>query len=512
MKKDSIKILVVDDEEGILEVTEAYFQRFGYEIHTARNGLEALEVIDSVKIDCVFTDINMPKMDGLKFAEKLREKDNTLPVVVMTGFPSLENTIQTLKNGVVDYLIKPVNLDQMELTLKRILRERELFVENLILKEEIERQERIKQLNTELLEKVDEVNTLNRIMEDFSSIDSSYGIFTKIVDLGGEYLKADKIFFHLYSEEDQSLVHMADSDYGIENRDVNHNFGQDLSDNARKFIIDFLTTDNTPCLISEARKHRDLNKEIASLMVVPLKIRDKVFGVASVFSFDDDRSFNEKDIYYMNFITQKAASAIENIALYENIYENLFATLYAFVTAIEVRDLYTKKHSTRVARYSQQIAREMQCSEEELDILNFAGSLHDIGKIGIRDDILLKPGPLNDEEFDKIKEHPIIGADIISRMGLWDREMEIIRHHHERFDGKGYPDGIKGKDITKLARIMTVADSFDAMASDRAYRKKIEKDTAIGIIKENSGTQFDPEVVQAFLKVAEHGLDDDLMG
>ena len=144
MRTDPIKILMVDDENVILEVAEEYFQKKGYEVFTAGNGIEALDVLSREKIGCVFTDINMPVMDGLDLAEKIRMKDNTLPVVVMTGYPSLDNTIQTLKNGVIDYLIKPVNLEQMELTLKRILRERELFVENLILKEEVERQERLK--------------------------------------------------------------------------------------------------------------------------------------------------------------------------------------------------------------------------------------------------------------------------------------------------------------------------------------------------------------------------------
>jgi len=302
---------------------------------------------------------------------------------------------------------------------------------------------------------------------------------------------------------------MASSDCGIEDEKVRSSFGRDLSNTASQFILDVLSSDHNPCLISGSGKNKHLDDVVHSLMVVPLKIRDKIFGVASAFSFQKDKLFDEKDIYYMNFITQKAAAAIENIALYENIYDNLFSTLYAFVTALEVRDLYTRKHSTRVAKYGHMIARQMGCTEEELDIISFAGSLHDIGKIGIRDDILLKPGRLTDEEYEKIKEHPVIGADIISKLGLWDQEMKIIRHHHERFDGKGYPDGIKEDEIPKLARILCVADSFDAMASDRAYRKKMEKSKVIDIIKENSGTQFDPEAVKAFLEVADQELLDD---
>jgi putative nucleotidyltransferase with HDIG domain len=510
MINETIKILVVDDEEGILDVTEGYFQRKGYEVYTAGNGVEALDIIDSVKIDCIFTDINMPIMDGLELAEKVRHIENTLPVVVMTGYPSLDNSIQTLKNGVVDYLIKPVNLEQMELTLKRILRERELFVENLILKEEVGRQERIRELNAELLTRIEDVNTLNRVMEDFATTDSSYGIFNKVVDLGVEELKSDKVFFHIYSEEDASLVMVANSSSDYENEEVSRLFEKDISDRSKAYILDALKSDENPILMSKSGKNNHLDEPVNSFMVVPLKIREKVFGVASAFIFQEGHAFSEKDIYYMNFITQKAASAIENIALYENIYENLFSTLFAFVTALEVRDLYTRKHSTRVAMYAQMIAEEMGCTEEELDVINFAGSLHDIGKIGIRDDILLKPGRLTDEEYEKIKEHPAIGAEIISKMGLWDREMKIIRHHHERHDGKGYPDGLKGKEIPKLSRILSVADCYDAMASDRSYRQRMEKSIVLSVIKENSGTQFDPEVVDAFLKISDQDLPDDL--
>ncbi len=193
--------------------------------------------------------------------------------------------------------------------------------------------------------------------------------------------------------------------------------------------------------------------------------------------------------------------------MYENIYDNLFATLFAFVAALEVRDFYTRRHSTRVASFARMIAQEMNCSEEELDVINVAGMLHDIGKIGIRDDILLKSGRLTDEEFEKIKEHPAIGADIISKLGLWDREVDIIRHHHERFDGKGYPDGLAGEAIPKLARIMSVADCFDAMASDRPYRNQMEKSRVIKIIRDNSGTQFDPEVVDAFSRIVDQMSD-----
>ena len=153
-------ILVVDDTASVRQLLQDYLTQQGFRIVTASNGQEAIYAARHSNPDAILLDIMMPQMDGLELAEKIREMESTLPVVVMTGYPSLENSIQTLKNGVVDYLIKPVNLEQMELTLKRILRERELFIENLILKEEVERQERLKLLNQELMERVEEVNTL----------------------------------------------------------------------------------------------------------------------------------------------------------------------------------------------------------------------------------------------------------------------------------------------------------------------------------------------------------------
>lgn len=490
-----ITILVVDDEEGILEITEEYFARKGYEVFTARNGKEAMAVIDTgIHIGCCFTDINMPVMDGLELAERIRKKDASLPVVVMTGFPSLENSIETLKNGVVDYLIKPVNLEQMELCLRRILRERELFVENLLLREEVKRQERIKALNEELMAKVDEVNLLNKIMDDFSSFNASFDIFNHVVALSLEVSKADEVCFYIYSESGDVLFPMACSN--LEQR-----CGEDMPRPLKTMLLATLAED-VPLLVG-VTEDQTIFYGARSFMASPLRIRDKVFGIVTASISGSDTHFTEKDIFLLNFISHKAASAIENTALYENIYDNLFSTLYAFVAALEARDPYTQQHSRRVSEVSVMIGKELGCTDEELDILQFAGHLHDIGKIGIRDDILLKPGRLNDEEYEKIKEHPVIGADIVSQLGLWTKEQEIIRHHHEFYNGKGYPRGARGDEIPRLARILSVADSFDAMASDRAYRRKMSKEKVINIIKQESGKQFDPEAVAAFLKISD---------
>jgi putative nucleotidyltransferase with HDIG domain len=513
--KNGKKILFVDDEDNILSIANEYFNKKGYTVVTAKNGRQAAKILESERIDCCFTDINMPEMDGLELAEHIRMKDNTIPVVVMTGYPSMENTIKTLKNGVVDFLIKPISLNQMELCLQRVLREQQLFVENILLKKEVESKDRLQKLNTELMDKVEELHILNKIMSDFTTISTSINVFRRVTDLALEITHSDETRFYVINEAVQRPFEVAAA---FENDAAVRNELQDDSSDVRPGVdsqIGALRTveqlvmetvsDEIPLLVSDNTGARGLSLTIRSLMVVPLKIREKIFGVLTATNFKDEVRYSEKDLYYLSFMTQNAAHAIENLALYENIYENLFATLYAFVRTLEARDAYTQRHSNRVTAIALLIGKAIGISREELDILNVAGRLHDIGKIGIRDDILLKPGKLTVEEFEKIKEHPVIGAEIVGQLGLWDRERHIIRCHHERFDGSGYPDGLTKEDIPLLSRILFVGDSYDAMASDRAYRKKMPDNLILESIQDGAGTQFDPDIVQTFLKLHKEG-------
>ncbi|MGM0453222.1 MAG: HD domain-containing phosphohydrolase [Thermodesulfobacteriota bacterium] len=506
-------ILFVDDEESILEIASEHFRDMGYRVLTAKNGVEAIGLLDQHTVDCCFTDINMPEMDGLEFAEYLRNADNTIPVVVMTGYPSLDNTIRTLKNGVVDFLIKPINLNQMSLCLKRVLRERELFIKNLLLNKELESKKRIESLNEELSGKVSELRILNKIMSELVALRSGAEVFDHMVRIALDITVAEDTAFFLVSDSVERPISIAAFTRKEGNGEVKTigsppsgsssgaSVLQPECDAAVDEIIQEIVSDEVPMIVSKNAEAEKLPPHLKSFIGIPLTIRDSVFGVLVAAVAEADRFFAEKDLYYLTFMTQQAAYMVENLALYENIYENLFATLSAFVKAVEARDAYTKQHSYRVTEAAKIIARRYGCSKAEIDVLDFAGRLHDMGKIGIRDDILLKPGPLTPEEFEKIKDHPTIGESIIAQLGLWDREKIIIRHHHERYDGTGYPDGLAGQDIPLLARILSIADVYDAMISGRAYRKEMPSDDVLHIIESESGRQFDPEIVAVFLEL-----------
>jgi len=193
--------------------------------------------------------------------------------------------------------------------------------------------------------------------------------------------------------------------------------------------------------------------------------------------------------------------ARRSFELYTKMRKMYLETIRALAAAIDAKDPYTKGHSERVAETAVVLAQELNLSDREIENIEYTALLHDIGKIGIKDNILSKKGSLTDQEFDKIKEHTIMGAKIIEPVDFLKNSYKAIYHHHERYNGKGYPDGIKSEDIPMLARIIAVADAYDAMGSDRPYRKKLNKDKILKELKDQAGKQFDPEVVKALISV-----------
>jgi putative nucleotidyltransferase with HDIG domain len=484
----NLTILVVDDEENIRTIFKEYLESTKtYSVLTAVDGLEALEIIRTEEIDCCITDLSMPRMSGLELTEKIQEYDSSIPVVIITGYPSRDNAVETLKHGVVDFLTKPIKMDQIPLIIEKVMRARSIFIENILLKEEVEKKEQLLKINQELHQKIKEVETMNLILQQLEQATTSKELFTILVNLSGEITTCDEAYFCIDSQEmkDPAIItsFVRDKKKIMPNRQC-----------TEESIVKKVTNDGIPLLVTE-------NNGGNNVLAIPLKIRSSIFGILILLIKDGKRHFSEKDLYFLNFLAEKASFSIENFALYENIYENLFSTLYAFVEAIEARDPYTKQHSTRVTHYAVSIAKAMGCSQEEIDVLNVSGNLHDIGKIGIPDNILLKPGKLTDAENEIIKRHSSIGSNIIGHFAMWAKEEKIVKYHHERWDGKGYPDGLRGEEIPFLSRILSVADVYDALTSDRSYRKRLPDDVAIEIISENMGYQFDPKIVDVFLRL-----------
>lgn len=241
----------------------------------------------------------------------------------------------------------------------------------------------------------------------------------------------------------------------------------------------------------------NVGTRIRSLMCAPLKAKDTVVGVIKLGS-EQPLSYTAEDLKLFTTLASLAAVAIENAGLYEQLKDAFYTTVYTLAETIEKRDPYTGNHTKRVMEYSLAIGRTLGLTEEDMTRLQLGAVLHDIGKIGVRDSVLLKESSLTDDEFEQIKKHAVYGEEIINRISQLRTAIPGVKQHHEKFDGRGYPLGLKGEDIDITARIIAVADSFDAMTTDRPYRKGLSLDTAFDELRKYAGSQFDPEVVDAF--------------
>ncbi|MBF0464916.1 MAG: HD domain-containing protein [Nitrospirae bacterium] len=237
---------------------------------------------------------------------------------------------------------------------------------------------------------------------------------------------------------------------------------------------------------------------VHSFVYAPLKVKNKINGVIFIYS-TKPRTFTSGDVKLLNTIASQVAVATESARLFEKLHETFFTTVHALAETIEKRDPYTGNHTKRVMEYSLAIGNHMGLDNNQMKWLKLSAVLHDIGKIGVRDNVLLKEGRLTDEEFKLMQKHNIYGTEILKHVEHLRDVLSGVRHHHERFDGKGYPDGIGGETIDIQARIISVADAFDAMTTNRPYRKGLSLETAFDELKKHSGTQFDPAVVDAFI-------------
>lgn len=241
---------------------------------------------------------------------------------------------------------------------------------------------------------------------------------------------------------------------------------------------------------------------------IPLILRglDHPMGYIEVESRIDGKPFDLRDEVSLLMMGRQATLKIENDLFYREIYENMIEVLKSMVNIIESRDPYIHCHSSRVTNYALKIAEELDLSVQEMDIMRLACLLHDIGKIGIPDSILIKKGNLTPEEWDIIQTHSLIGENIVKPLGFLSKEGQIIRTHHECYDGSGYPDGLRGEEIPLSARIIAVADSYDAMTMERPYRTAKTPVQTMNEIEKLQSVKYDPYVVKAFRRCFDRQL------
>jgi putative nucleotidyltransferase with HDIG domain/PAS domain S-box-containing protein len=346
--------------------------------------------------------------------------------------------------------------------------------------------------------------TLLSVAESLSTTFDRKEIFKRVMKILPSLLEADRFVLFLLDNELKAFIPVC---------------SQGMPEDLMALFMRIKVTKEIPIvekietgevvIIEDVRESPLFPKDLAeafrmrSIMYVPIISRGKTIGIIGIERIKVKSPFGDKEKAIFKGIAYQIATALENARLMLDLQELFIGTIKCLSGAIDAKSTWTMGHSERVTEYSIKIGKEMGLQGKDLEDLRIAGLLHDIGKIGTYDSILDKPGKLNDEEYEVVKKHPLKGAKMLSSMKELRHIIPWIRGHHERFDGKGYPDGLKGEEIPLQSRILSVADTFDSMTSNRPYRETPGREKMIEEIKRCSGTQFDPKVVESFLKVLE---------
>lgn len=499
------RILVVDDDEMARDTLVDLLGVSGYESRSVGNAADAVKTLREEGADLVLTDMHMPGSSGLDLIEEIKRIDDSVPVILITGYPSVNTAVDAMKRGAVDFLSKPFDFNMVTHMVRKAIQERRLRQENRRLQADVNKAAVIEMLNRELNSKLEELTRLYGISEAMTQFMDTDQVFEQVVRLASDMTGAQRVSVMLM-DRGRSFLRFRTA-IGVPDevvRNTRLRIGEGIAGQVAR--------DGEPVRVSQRTDKGDdyprSEDQYAShsYLCLPLYIGDRVFGVLNLTDKLGGGNFTAQDEQIMTILLEKAGTKLENQALYEGIYASMVDTLNTLVTTIEAKDQYTREHSLRVTEYALTIGRILKLSEQDLEMIDFAGTLHDIGKIGVHDEILTKSGRLTAEEYNAIKQHPLIGERIVEPLGLSAVERGIIRNHHERYDGKGYPDGLGGEEIPFLARVVAVADAFDAMTTTRSYRQALSVETATDELRKNRGSQFDPAIADAMLEGLQSGL------
>ncbi|MHB9112465.1 MAG: HD domain-containing phosphohydrolase [Thermoleophilia bacterium] len=352
---------------------------------------------------------------------------------------------------------------------------------------------------------VKELSAMHRISQAFTSTLDYQEVVSVVAKRVGTLIGAQLASVLLPDDEDRHLNIVASYNLSAEyvwtinrKRRIPIGFGPIgmAFTESRPFAVNNVISDE----IYAQWKHVASIQGYSSLVALPLLAKGQSIGVICIY-FAEPRELKSNEMNLLTTAANEAAIAIENSQMYENLQDAFVGTIRSLAETIDAKDTYTRGHSERVSLYAEAIARGLGLQGAKLQTIRYAGYLHDVGKIGIPDAILAKPGKLTIKEFNIVKKHPVLSEKILAPVNFPFPVQSIVRHHHERYDGDGYPDGFAGEENPLGARILFVADAYEAMTSDRPYRKALSTQMALGELERNTGTQFDPRVVDVFARI-----------
>jgi response regulator RpfG family c-di-GMP phosphodiesterase len=470
---DILRILLVDDNAHVMQFLTAAFKSNGCTVTTAATAEQAVDVLAGTEFDLVVSDIKMPGLSGLDLLRTVKEKQLVTPVVLMTGVPSINSAVFGLRHGAYDYLPKPFSVKEVQQLVERLRKDR--------------------------LARTDPVGQPAGLIEELVRRQSGMEGLFKIGELALEGLDPTTLVDTLLDFTMQSLRAGA-AVLLMHDRDGGFTASQRGDPELARAILS-LAREASAGLLQAGREARTLDAPDRGLAAIATLIPGGTSGVLCLGRDARAGTFLPDEKEFLLGYAQTTALALQRILLRETLEANLIDMISSFVGALESKDLYLRGHSARVSLYAAEIAEAMHLSPPEVFVTRRAGTLHDLGKLVILDSILNKPGRLSKDEYALITRHPLVAYKILKPLRFLGPEAQAIKYHHERYDGKGYPDGLKGEDIPLAARIVTVADSFDAMTSARPYRSALPHDVALAEVLRSKGIHFDPRVITAFASI-----------
>lgn len=477
------RVLIVDDEKVIREILADFLTLEGFWVRTAEDGVAAVNELAAGPYDLVISDLKMPNMGGLELLEHINRTTPDVVTIIMTGFGTVETAIDAMKRGAYDYVLKPFRIEEVVHIIHRGLEKRRLAAENIRLREALS------------LYKVTEAIAASLSLDEVLHTVGEMGVHDLAADLVVVILRdAEGQWFERYRRQGLSLANEGESStvkpLEISPEALARHFATEPTLN--------VSGARTACFLRDPSDRQP----VWALMAVPLRIRGEVEGYLVTLGLHRGRRFEESQRKLLQGVTSRAAAAIENARLYEDLKATFQQTIQGLARTIDKLDRYTAGHSDRVAYYARILARRLGLDPETVEITRQAALLHDIGKIGCVLN-LNKAGKLTAEEYEIFKKHPGYGKEILDPIQFLSPLVPGVHLHHERWDGKGYPLQMKGEEIPVIARIISVADTYDAMTSDRSYRSALPHEVAVNEIERCAGSQFDPAVAHPFLEAIE---------
>ncbi|HZM20791.1 MAG TPA: HD domain-containing phosphohydrolase [Anaerolineales bacterium] len=534
-------ILIVDDQKQNLYLLKALLGGHGYEVVEATNGAEALELARANPPDVIISDILMPVMDGFSLCQEWKKDDRlkNIPFVFYTAtYTDPKDEELALSLGAARFIVKPVETEEFVSILRQVIAEIDsgalsapqeslqeemtyyrMYNETLIRKLE-DKMLQLEELNRELTEEiVERKQAEERIQRQLKrqgslrmidiAISSSFDlhfILDIVLQQVLSQLGVDASAVLLFNSQLQTLEYAANR--GFYSNALHYTqlklgagyAGRVVLENKIIHVSSLMETGSKLAVALQLA-----NESFTDYYGIPLIVKGEIKGVLEIYH----RSLLHTDSEWLEFLETlagQAAIAIDNAQLFERLQRSNLelglaydATIAGWSRAMDLRDKETKGHTERVTDLTLKLARHLDLNESEMIHMRRGALLHDIGKMGVPDNILHKPDKLTDAEWEIMRQHPSYAYEMLTAIDYLKPALDIPFYHHEKWDGTGYPQGLKGEQISLVARIFAVVDVWDALTSKRPYRSAWTKEQALEYIKEQSGKHFDPQVVKAFL-------------